>query len=165
MADLSDKQRAFVEAYLANGFNAADAARQLKYANPDRQGYRLLRNVEIAAAVREALAERAMPADEVLARIAEQARGTMEDFLNDAGDIDLAQARERRRLHLVKSRSVTKEGERIELYSAQAALEILAKHHGLLVDRQEVGTPGTFAPVREVVLEVPHEPVDRNSDD
>jgi hypothetical protein len=134
---LTDKQRAFVEAYLANGFNAADAARQLKYAYPDRQGYRLLRNVEIAAAIHEALSERAMPASEVLARLAEQARGTMDDFLDDAGDIDLKRARERGRLHLVKSRSVTKEGERIELYSAQSALELLARHHKLLTDRVE----------------------------
>jgi phage terminase small subunit len=161
MADgLTDKQRAFVEAYLANGFNATDAARQLKYTYPDRQGYRLLRNVEIAAVIRQELAVRAMPADEVLARIAEQARGTMDDFLDEAGDIDLGRARERSKLHLLKARSVTKEGERIELYSAQSALELLAKHHGLLVDRQEVGAPGTFAPVREVIIEVPSEPVD-----
>ncbi len=75
-----------------------------------------------------------MPATEVLARIAEQARGTMDDFLDEAGDIDLKRARERGKLHLVKSRAVTKEGERIELYSAQSALELLAKHHGLLTD-------------------------------
>lgn len=131
---LTPKQQAFVEAYLANGFNATAAARLLKYANPDRQGYRLLRNVEIAAAIRLELAERAMPADEVLARLAEQARSTMDDFLDGEGKIDLKQARERGRLHLVKSRSVTKEGERIELYSAQSALELLAKHHGLLTE-------------------------------
>jgi phage terminase small subunit len=134
---LTDKQRAFVEAYLANGFNATAAARLLKYANPDRQGYRLLRNVEIAAVIRQELADRAMPADEVLARLAEQASGTMDDFLDDAGDIDLKRARERGKLHLVKARSVTKEGERIELYSAQSALELLARHHKLLTDRIE----------------------------
>lgn len=138
MADgLTAKQQAFVEAYLANGFNATDAARQLQYAYPDRQGYRLLRNVEIATAIRQALAERAMPAEEVLARLADQARGTMDDFLNDTGDIDLKQARERGKLHLLKARSVTKEGERIELYSAQSALELLAKHHKLLTERIE----------------------------
>lgn len=139
MADgLTAKQQAFVEAYLANGFNATAAARLLKYANPDRQGYRLLRNVEIAAVIRQELAERAMPADEVLARLADQARGTMDDFLDEDGKIDLKQGRERGKLHLVKSRSVTKEGERIELYSAQTALELLAKQHGLLIEKQEI---------------------------
>ena len=135
---LTPKQQAFVEAYLANGFNAADAARQLKYANPDRQGYRLLRNVEIAAAVKQELAARAMPADEVLARLAEHARGTMADIHDDDGKIDLKRARERGKLHLIKSHSVTKDGERIELYDAQAALALLGKHHGLFVERQEI---------------------------
>lgn len=135
---LTAKQQAFVEAFLANGFNATAAARDLKYANPDRQGYRLLRNVEIAAAIQQALAERAMPADEVLARLAEHARGSMLDFLDADGDIDLKQARERGRLHLVKSRSITKEGERIELYDAQAALSLLGKAQGLFAEKTEL---------------------------
>ncbi len=128
---LTTKQQAFVDEYLACGFNATEAARRVGYAYPNKQGPRLLVNVGIARAIQQGLAERAMPATEVLARIAEHARGTMADFLDDAGDIDLTQARERGKLHLVKSRSVTKEGERIELYSAQSALELLAKHHGL----------------------------------
>lgn len=152
---LTTRQRAFVEAYLACGFNASEAARRAGYNGKSNVvGPRLLANVSIAAVVRQELAARAMPADEVLARLAEQARGTMDDFLDDAGDIDLTRARERSKLHLVKSRSVTKEGERIELYSAQTALELLAKHHGLLIDRQEQGKPGDFVQpiVREVVV-------------
>lgn len=134
---LTPKQQAFVEAYLAYGFNATEAARQAGYAKPGQQGHRLLKNVEIAAIIQQGLAERAMPADEVLARIAEQARGTMDDFLDDDGKIDLARARERGKLHLVKARAETKDGERIELYSAQSALELLARHHKLLTDRIE----------------------------
>lgn len=141
MADgLTTKQQAFVLAYLANGFNATAAARTAGY--PDRAahvvGWENLRKPKIAALVQQGLAERAMPANEVLARLAEQARGTMEDFLDESGDIDLKQARERGRLHLVKTRAITKEGERIELYSAQTALEILAKHHALLTEKVEL---------------------------
>jgi phage terminase small subunit len=140
MSDLTAKQQAFIEAYLACGFNAAEAARQAGYSGKTarQQGQRLLTNVDIAAAVRQGLAERAMPADEVLARLAEQARGTMLDFLDESGDIDLKQARERGQLHLIKARSVTKDGERIELYSAQSALELLAKHHALLTEKIEL---------------------------
>jgi phage terminase small subunit len=144
---LTNKQSAFVEAYLACGFNASEAARQAGYAKPGQQGHRLLKNVEIAAAIQQGLTERAMPATEVLARIAEHARGTMDDFLDDAGDIDLTRARERGRLHLVKSRSVTKEGERIELYDAQSALALLAKHHGLLVERVDLNDITDYADV------------------
>lgn len=133
---LTDKQRAFVEAYLTCGFNATEAARRAGYSERTAHaiGWENLRKPEIAAAIQQGLSERTMPADEVLARLAEQARGTMDDFLDDAGDIDLKRARDRGRLHLVKTRGVTKEGGRIELYSAQTALEILAKHHKLLTD-------------------------------
>jgi phage terminase small subunit len=132
---LTAKQEAFVEAYLDCGFNSSEAARRAKYTGKANViGPRLLAQVSIKAAIRQAMEQRAMPSYEVLARIADQARSTMEDFLNDAGDIDLNRARERGKLHLVKTRAVTKEGERIELYSAQSALELLAKHHGLLTD-------------------------------
>lgn len=140
MADgLTEKQRVFVEAYLANGFNASAAARKAGYSERTAHaiGWENLRKPEIAVLVQQGLSERAMPADEVLARIAEQARGTMDDFLDDDGRIDLKQGRDRGKLHLVKTRSVTKEGERIELYSSQAALEILAKHHALLIEKVE----------------------------
>lgn len=135
---LTAKQQAFVNAYLVC-LNATEAARRAGYSEKTAAaiGWENLRKPEIAVLIRQGMAERAMPADEVLARIAEQARGTMEDFLDDAGDIDLKQARDRGKLHLIKSRSVTKEGERIELYSAQTALELLAKHHGLLLDKVE----------------------------
>ncbi len=140
MADgLTLKQQAFVEAYLDCGFNSSEAARRAKYqGKPNVVGPRLMANVSIKAAVQQAMEERVMPASEVLARIAEQARSTMDDFLDDAGDIDLKRGRERGKLHLVKARSVTKEGERIELYSAQTALELLAKHHGLLTENINV---------------------------
>jgi phage terminase small subunit len=137
---LTAKQQAFVVAYLSNGFNATAAARTAGY--PKRAahvtGWENLRKPKIASLIQQGLTERAMPANEVLARLAEQARGTMDDFLDDDGKIDLKQGRERGKLHLVKARSVTKEGERIELYSSQAALEILAKHHALLTEKVEL---------------------------
>lgn len=141
MADgLNDRQTAFVNAYLANGFNATRAAIEAGYSEKTarQQAVRLLTNVYIAAAVKQGLTEYAMPAQEVLARLADQARSTMEDFLDESGDIDLKKAREQGRLHLIKAKSKTTTlyggSERIELYSAQSALEILAKHHALLTE-------------------------------
>lgn len=136
---LTDKQRAFVEAYIDCGFNASEAARRAKYTGkPNVIGPRLLANVSIRAAVKEAMLERAMPSYEVLTRLADQASSTMEDFLNEEGKIDIKRARERGKLHLIKTRAITKEGERIELYSAQSALELLAKHHALLTENVNV---------------------------
>jgi phage terminase small subunit len=149
VAGLTAKQQAFVEAYLANGFNATAAARKAGYSERTAHaiGWENLRKPEIATLIQQGMAERAMSADEVLARIAEQARGTMDDFLDEDGKIDLKQGRERGKLHLVKTRSVTKEGERIELYSSQMALEILAKAHGLLIDRVDVNDVTDYADV------------------
>lgn len=55
---LTPKRRAFVEAYTgaANG-NATEAARLAGYAVPMQEGGRLLRNAEVAAAIREATVE------------------------------------------------------------------------------------------------------------
>lgn len=170
MATLTTKQRAFVSRYLANGFNASEAARHVspEARRPDQLGYEYLRKPEIATVIEEAMEAAAMPAVEVLARLADHARSSMDDFLDDAGAIDLPAARHAGKLHLVKKRGVTKEGESIELYDAQAALALLAKHHGLLVERQELSGPGgtpLMLPIREVIVRRPGgdnaEPVER----
>lgn len=134
----NNKQQAFIDHYFACGFNATEAARRAGYAEPNKQGPRLLVNVGIKAEIARRMNEHAMPANEVLSRVADIARGDMLDFLDEGGDIDLGQAREAGKLHLVKARSITKEGERIELYSKLDALALLAKHHGLLIDKQEI---------------------------
>jgi len=138
LAELPAKQRKLVIEYLRD-LHQRNAAIRAGYSakTAEVQASQILRKLKVQAAVNLGLQLHAMPADEVLARIAAHARGSMDDFLDEGGDIDLQQARKRGKLHLVKARSVTKEGERIELHDAQAALALLAKHHGLLVERVE----------------------------
>lgn len=82
MAGLTDKQKLFVEAYLGPAqFNATKAAAAAGYKDPEQAGWENRQKQEIAEAIRRRLSEAAMTADEVLARLAEQARGSMEDFL------------------------------------------------------------------------------------
>lgn len=163
LAALPPKQRLFVEEYLTC-LNAAEAARRAGYSEKGarQQGQRLLTYVDVAAAVQAGLALRAMPPDEVLARLADQARATADDFLaiyesplyditgqpvldKDGKPIvrywpslDLEKARQAGMLHLIKKVSYTAHGPSVELYDAQAALNTLAKYYGLLVDRQEL---------------------------
>ena len=82
LAALTAKQRAFVIAYL-DCLNASEAARRAKYkgSRPDQTGYENLRKPEIAAAVSAGMALQAMPADEILARLSQIARGSMADFV------------------------------------------------------------------------------------
>jgi len=82
-----------------------------------------------------------MDADEVLARLADQARGNIADFMNTevpGGIIDLEKAQELGLTHLIKSISWTKQGVKVELYDAQAALVHIGRHLKLFTDRVEV---------------------------
>jgi len=151
---LSAQQQFFVEEYLRT-FNATDSY-MAAYPNAKRNtaasnGYRLLKeNPEIIESVQVRLSEAAMSADEVLARLAAEARGDIDDFLDDDGNFDLDKARKAKKTGLIKklktkttTRTVgemevkTTEVE-FELYDAQAAKAILGKHHKLFTDKQEV---------------------------
>jgi phage terminase small subunit len=155
---LKPKQRVFVEAYLRT-WCAAEAARTAGYAHPDRQGSRLLKNVEVQAAIEARLKDMAMGADEILARMTDQAQANIGDFwkvkqvplrmkdgivfdkdgnpvMVDVWDLDMDEVKARG--HLIKTISMTKFGPRIELHDGQAALVQLGKHRKLFVDRHEI---------------------------
>jgi hypothetical protein len=155
LSKLKGKQRAFVEAYLRT-LHGTKAAIEAEYSKETArsQASRMLTNVNIRAAIDAGFALRAMPADEVLLRLSEQAASSLEDFLDvregvepinddDDADEDNAPLRSRRwgldldkaakagKLHLVKKLKATKFRTEIELYDAQAALQLLGRHHKL----------------------------------
>jgi len=71
--------------------------------------------------------------------------------------LDWEQARDRGKLHLLKEVKWNQWGEpEIKAYSSQAALALLAKHHGLLVERHEHtgkdGAPIEIADARDRLL-------------
>lgn len=82
LAALTAKQRKFVLHYLSS-LNASAAAREAGYSERTAAaiGYENLRKPQIAAAISAGMAIQAMPAEEILARLAAQARGSMADFL------------------------------------------------------------------------------------
>ena len=143
---LTDKQRVFVEKYLgAAHFNATESARAAGYKGNRNTlavvGHENLRKPKIAELVKKHFAEIAMEREEVLARLADQARGTLDEFVNARGNIDLARARRSGKMHLLKSYSRTDKGDRIEIYDAQSALVQIGRHHGLFVDKVEIEEP------------------------
>jgi phage terminase small subunit len=150
---LTDKQRVFIEHYLAT-WNATRAAEAAGYKDPEQAGYENKKKQEIQDAIRERLAEKTMSADEVLARLTEHARGSLAPFLRFEKGLkpgfDFNQESARANLHLIKRYSIGKGGAvTIELYDAQAALTTLAKHHGLLVDKGELNGSLTIRIVDE----------------
>lgn len=142
---LTAKQQAFVTEYLAC-WNASEAARRAGYSEASARvtGHRLLTDANISEEIQRRVSEKAMTADEVLIRLAEQARGTMDDFLTARDGIkkpyiDFEKARNAGKIGLVKKFKYGKDGEiEFELYDAQAALVQLGKVHKLFTDRQEV---------------------------
>lgn len=92
MAKLSAKQQQFINEYLVC-WNATDAYMRA-YAVADRtvaasNGSRLLKNAEISTAISARLSESAMSADEVLRRLAEQARNEHGKYINTKPRLDI----------------------------------------------------------------------------
>src|SRR5688572_3294631 len=86
MDDLTDKRQAFVEHYVAC-LNGAEAARRAGFAasGARQEAHRLLTNADIRAAIDVKLAGSVMPPNEILARLTEQARGSVADFFTVRG--------------------------------------------------------------------------------
>src|SRR5690349_11035855 len=123
---LKPKQEAFVSAYIGEAkFNATKAALMAGYTgkNPRAEGSRLLANPDIAACVREALTEMALPAEAVLSELADVASADWREF--------------------VTIRTNPRTGEVIEvkmdLSNKVKALELLGKHHQLFTDKLNIG--------------------------
>ena len=164
---LTGKQKVFVDAYLANGFNATEAARTAGYKGNDNvlgvTGHENLRNPKISALVNERLNEAAMSANEVMARLSEIARGEVDNFLDEDGKFDLTKARRLQKTKLLKKFKTKRTSKRVdtieegdeenretletslvyeevefEMYSAHEALRDLGKYHKLLNDRHEI---------------------------
>ena len=140
---LSRKRRAFVEYYL-ECWNGAEAARRAGYATryADRQAAKLLKVPDVQELISQRLASLTMTADEVLVRLAEQARGEAADYIyvtaTNEPRLDLASMRADGKTHLIKSFEVNMRGvTRFEMYDAQSALALIGKHHRLFTDRIE----------------------------
>jgi len=152
---LSYKQKRFIDAYLISG-NATQAARKAGYS--ERTSYSIgpenLKKPEIKSEIDRRLKESAMGADEVLKRLADQARASLLPFVEITEDgfvyFDFSHPDAKDYMHLIKkiktkrARQITGNGEdeemwenewvEVELYDAQAALVQLGRHHALFTD-------------------------------
>lgn len=140
--EFTDKQRLFVAHYVAC-LNATEAAKQAGYSptTARQMGSENLSKPYIRAAIDAAMADATMPRNEILARLAAQARADLGDFFTGSGrgvKLDLKAAKAAGLMPLVKKYSKTKQGVSIELHDSQAALIQLGKHHKLWTDVQEV---------------------------
>lgn len=131
---LNDQQRAFIRAYVQH-WNGTRAAIEAGYSERRARSTAtdLLRNAAVKEALAELMREQAMGADEVLARLAEEARGSIADFIEVDGEGNFVGFKfdKSRPLHLIKSISKTDKGIKVELYDAQAAKQLIGRGLGL----------------------------------
>lgn len=152
MAGFTDKQKVFIAEYLVD-FNATRAAIAAGYSVKTARsiGQENLTKPDIAEAIQDELTRRCMGKDEVLIRLAQHARGDIDDYLDDDGYFDLRKARAAKKTNLIKKfktktttrligeMEVTTKEIEFELYDAQAALQLVGRHHKLFVDKLEMG--------------------------
>jgi hypothetical protein len=163
---MTDKQLMFVEAYLGQArFNATAAARIAGYEDPEKEGWRVRQSEEVQVAIKERVSLYAMSAEEVLARLTEQATASMTDFVEadhwgGKPVIVFSDDTLKGKGHLIKRFTVSKGQVNIELHDAQAALVQLGKFHKLWVDKTETALEG------ELTIKVEYEDaVDAGSTD
>lgn len=150
MARLTNLQKEFINQYFICGRNATEAIMRAGYKAKDRataaaMGYENLRKLHISEAIEERLKESAMGANEVLFLLSEQARSSVDDFLDRFGIPSVEKARASGKMHLIKKikTKTTYIGEdtiveqEFELYDAQSALVQLGRFHKLFTDKVE----------------------------
>lgn len=142
MKALSPRKRRFVEAYCGEGkFIGARAARIAGFAEKSarQRACELMKEPEVKTAIQERMTELTMTSGEVLVRLTEIARNEASEFIKAEGArLNLEAIQDAGKLHLIKAIKHTEAGTNIEILDPQFALELLAKHHGLLLERHEV---------------------------
>lgn len=152
LGQLTAQQQLFIAELVASeSFSVCDAARKAGYKNPSVSGSKLLGNKVIARAVGKALKERIsrteITADKVLGELAKIAFYDPREMFNEDGSlknvVDLPDGIAHC-LSSVKVRTIpTKEGDpivnvEVNLCSKLGALELIAKHLGMLDERLKV---------------------------
>jgi len=120
-------------------WNATEAARRADYKWPNKQGPALLK--KFSSEISEHIEELQMNADEVLIRLAEQARGDIGNFADIESSSDLANhplsrivKKYKKRIYHPRS-GIPYEEVELELYDAHAPLVDIGKNLGLFKEK------------------------------
>lgn len=166
---MTDRRRAFVSYYTNQArWNATRAAELAGYKDANQEGWRLLRDPEIRAAVSEVLEREAMGAPEVLARLREQASADLGPFMNANGQVDLEAMKEAGLSHLIREYAFEEvyiggnlerpadvvQKRKVKLVSSQGALTLLGKYHKLFAEREEALTPRRVTEILEHFIHI-----------
>jgi hypothetical protein len=147
----SPKEKAFVLAYLRENCDSTKAmvasglAEKHESDNGTRlAGWRLRRSEPVAAAIEEIQLAQVGGSAETLQRFARWSATTIEDVLDEEGNLDLEKARRTGAIHAIKAittktwydkgKGCEVTARTVELHDAKDAAKVLAKNQGLLED-------------------------------
>jgi len=150
------KEKTFIENYIRT-WNGAWSAREAGYSakNARQTAHELITKPYIQAFIDGRLKEIRMKTNEIYARLSEQARADISEFIEfvdvpvidkegkhvgERQSIRIRQEAFEKMGHLIKSISPTSGGDfKVELYSAQQALELMGKTYSIFAERDEKG--------------------------
>lgn len=161
---MNSKQEAFVNEYLKD-HNGTQAAIRAGYSKKTARtiASQLLAKLDISEAIKARIAEKTMDSDEVLTRLADIARGDITDLMDVThagfvidltGDTPDGKNPNTKLIKKIKQKVTTylakKESDEdreiveteIELYSAQEALNTIAKLNGMIVEKMDLTSKG-----------------------
>jgi len=160
---LRPKWRKFIDEYFRCNMDAAKAYMRVYPKAKKESAFRLssllLKNLEVSDEVTRRLKEAQMPADEVLQRLSEQAKGAHSDYVTESGDVDIAGMVGDGKAYLIKKVKKTtitgkdgdiREYQEIEFHDAQRALELMGKYHTLFTEKIDHTTNGESLNVAEM---------------
>ena len=180
---MNSKQEAFVNEYVKD-HNGAQAAIRAGYSKKTARtiASQLLAKLDIKEAIKALIKDKVMESDEVLTRLADMARGDIADLLDIRAtgydfalmikddDGNLVVNPKTKLIKKIKQKVTTiqaksAEGEdkeiidtEIELYSAQEALNTIAKLNGMIIDRAELtGKDGGAIQIKTIEVILPAE--------
>ena len=141
---LSKRHSAFIDEYFLCNMDATEAYLKVypssSYDAARASASRLLTNDNIREEINRRLTEKHMSADEVIARLAEQAKGISGKYLTTKGTIDFEKLIKDGKGYLVHRVKPTKFGPDVEFPNSQTALLNIGKQHGLFSDRHIIET-------------------------
>lgn len=146
---LTKRQRLFVEYYLQY-WDAQKAALAAGYSatTAKAKSYKFVKDCVVGPAIEWRIKEASLKADEVLARLSQQATANIAEFLDVLETVDLVTGKDiqvttlnwqtiQDKGFLIKKIEATKDGFKIELYDAQNALIKMGQYHKLFVEKTE----------------------------
>lgn len=143
--ELSERHRAFVNAYFRLNMNGTRAYMEVYGVDPNvaaANASRLLRNAKVAQIVSDRIAQKAMDVDEVLSRLGDIARLDISPYVRQSEDgkrvwLDIDAMKADGLGHFIRGAYMGRSGPRVDIADPDRALRAMLDHHNRAASGRE----------------------------